>query len=223
MAPKTQTIRVWSPPGFFSYPFLAVVDSGRQYSDDSFKTDLLIPKAIFKEKGKELQDAVIEVGKAHFGSTYKLKGGKQRSPFKDTDSDDAIENDRMKGCILIRAKAKPRKRGAQILPAIRPMIIGPRKVGDKFPQLSEEQIQAIKGGDWGCLQLGVYAYDQKKDGFEGGVTFGLNAVQYWKEGEALGQGRSQILETAQELECDVDEAGAADGVTDSDDDDESIV
>lgn len=205
---KKERTLVWTPVGRFSYPFFVTPDSGRQYSDDKYKSDLLIPKPVFKEHGKELQDAVLQVGRDHFGTKFDLKSGKWRIPFKDTDKDDTVV-EAFKNSILIRAKSKRR-----------PQFVGPRKINDKFPDLTEAEIAAIAGGHWGTLYVSIFAYDQKG----GGVTLGLNAVQYWKADEAFGQGRSRMLETISELEAEIDEATAEDvDSSDEEEDSDSIV
>lgn len=186
MATKKNTVTLWTPPGRVSYPFFTGPDVGRQYSDNKYKGDLLIPKAIFKEKGKELQDAVLQVGRDKFGTKFKLVGSPYKTPFKDTDKDDNLAEPALRNAIMIRAKATRQ-----------PMFIGPRKDGNGvFPTLSSEKVAAIKGGDWVLFNVGVFAYEQQG----GGVTFGLNGVQFWKEGEGFGQGRSQLMKTAEELE-----------------------
>lgn len=201
---KKPRVQLWTPPLRLSFPYLVTPDTGRQYSDNKYKTDGLIYKPLFKEKGKPLQDAVLEVGREYFGKTFSLKG-KWKTPFKDTDTDDKIENEAMKNAILIRAKSDRK-----------PIIMGPRKVGGKFLELTPEELQNVKGGDWAVLNVTVYPYDQSG----GGVTLGLNAVQYWKSDEGFGQGRSKLLETAEELEAEIDEATNEDVL---EDEDESIV
>lgn len=199
---KIERVQLWTPPGRFSFPFLASVDSGRQYSDDAYKTDLLIPKAIFKEFGKEIQDAVLKVGRDKFGKDFKLQGSNYHVPFKDTDKDEAIENEAMKGAILVRGKAGPNKQ--KKTPARQPVIFGPRKVEGKFQMFTAAEIQNIKGGDWGKLEVAVFAYEGNKQ-IKPGVSFYLNAVQFWKEGDAFGQGRSRLMETAEELETELED------------------
>lgn len=212
-----ERVQLWIGPGRFSFPYFSEVDSGREFSDDAYKCDFLMTKADFKAKGKAIQDAVLKVGREAFGDKFKLKNGTHRTPFKDTDEDDKIENEAMKGCILIRAKSGPRKKAKK--PAIQPFFIGPRKdASGKFPALSKEEIAAIKGGDYGMINVTVYSYDQK----EGGVTLALNGVQFWKPGEAFGQGRSKLVESAEELEEDVDAATDEDAEETSDDDDSVI-
>lgn len=181
--------QLWTPAGRISFPFIAAPDTGREYSDNKYKTDLLIRKEAFKEHGKALTDAVIEVGKAYFGDKFTLKG-KWKTPFKDTDTDDKIVNEAMKNCILVRAKASKQ-----------PDVIGPRKNSDgKFPILSPEEIQALKGGDWCVLNVTVFPYDQSG----GGIALGLNAVQFWKTDTGFGQGRSKVLDSAEELDSPLD-------------------
>jgi len=202
---KKPRITLWTPPGMFSWPYFTEVDSGRQYSDDAYKVDLLIPKPDFLAEGKELQDAVLSVGKDYFGAEFKLKNGKYKTPFKDTDQDVKIQNERQKNAILIRAKSGPNK--AKNKPAVQPEFIGPRRGSQgRFAKLTDEQIAALKGGDWGRLNVTVYPYDQQG----GGVTLALNGVQFWKEGEPFGQGRSQLYTTASELEVELEEAGVED-------------
>jgi len=181
--------QLWTPAGRISFPFIAMPDTGREYSDNKYKTDLLIRKEAFKEHGKALTDAVIEVGKAYFGDKFTLKG-KWKTPFKDTDTDDKVVNEAMKNCILVRAKASKQ-----------PLIIGPRKNSDgKFPELSPEEVQALKGGDWCVLNVTVFPYDQSG----GGIALGLNVVQFWKTDTGFGQGRSKVLDSAEELDSPLD-------------------
>jgi len=205
---KKARMTLWTPPGRVSFPFFAAPDQGRQYSDNKYKADLLIKKEAFKTSGKALQAAVLDVGKQAFGPDFKF-GGKWKTPFKDTDKDDKVVNDIMKGCIMLRAKSTKA-----------PMFIGPRKDPEtgRFPELTEEEILAIKGGDWCVFNVTVYPYDQSG----GGITLGLNAVQFWKSDTGFGQGRSVLLTTANELEVELDSATDT-TVAPSSDADDSVV
>lgn len=197
---KSNRATLWTPPGFFSYPYFSEVDTGRDLSDEAYKVDFFITKAEMAKSGKALQDAVLEVGKAEFGSKFSLTGA-FKTPFKDTDTDDKLTDPRLKGCIMIRAKSGPKrdkKTKSIISPAKQPGFYGPTK--DK---LSVEAIREIKGGDWGLLNVNVYAY---KVGGNSGVTLALNAVQFWKKGESLGQGVTKVLDTMQELEVELQDA-----------------
>lgn len=205
MALKKPKMQIWTPPGRISFPFFVAPDTGRQYSDDKYKTDLLIEKATFKEKGSALQAAVLDIGKQHFGDKFTIKNSKWKIPFKDTDTDEKIVNDVMKNCILIRAKTTKQ-----------PVFMGPRKGADgRFIPLTEKQIAELKGGDWCCLNVTVFPYDQSG----GGIALALNAVQFWKTGEGFGQGKSTVIESAVELEAELDAAP----VVVAGDDDDSIV
>lgn len=171
-----------TPLGRLSYPFLDKRDEGRQYSDNKFKTDLLIPKDVWKKEGKALTEAVLAVAKEHYGKAMKLKDFKH--PFKDMDLDpDCSENE--KGHIMIRAKA-----------INAPIVVGP----DKKP-LSPERVQALKGGDYAKLAVVPFPYSQQG----GGVSLGLNAVQFAREGEAFGQGRTASIEVFEEMEVTTDD------------------
>lgn len=191
-------IKVLTPPGTLSYPHLASPDEGKTNSDGKYKTDLLIKKADWKEKGKELRQAVLKVGRRHFGDeNLQLKDF--ANPFKDTDAlENYSENDRTKGCILLRAKTE-----------YVPSVIGPDK-----EELSEEDIAKIKGGDTARLVVEVYPYDND----EGGVTVGLNLVQFIQTGKALGQGNAAALALVDEI--DPDDMDIDDPDTDDEDEDE---
>lgn len=208
--PKDKYVSVWVGPGRFSFPSLVTPDTGREFSDNKFKTDLVIQKAVFKEKNRAIIDAVLKVGKEQFGEKFKLAANsKFRNPFKDSDTDEKITIDSMKDSIIVRAKSKNR-----------PVFISGRKGADgRFAELNEEQIKNIKGGDWGKILVSVFAYTQAP----GGVSFGLQAVQFGGVGEAFGQGKTRILESAEEMETeldDVDDDDVIPGVAAEDDDEE---
>jgi hypothetical protein len=184
--------RVVTPEGRISFPYLAAPDTGREYSDDKYKADLLIDKEVWKSSphAKKLKAAVIKVAQ----QTWPSKGIETledfKHPFKNTDS---IRNcpENMKNCILIKAKSN-----------FAPIIVGPRKNEDgDFEDLSEKAVKAIKGGDWGRFSVAVVPYTQSG----GGVTLCLNVVQFKQEGEPLGEGRSKSLENLDEFEVDVDD------------------
>lgn len=190
---KKEQVLLWTPCGMFSYPYFDKPDSGREYSDDQYKTDLFIPKALFKEQGKELQDAVLKVGREAFGKDFSLKSPKFRTPFKDTDTDDDVTNERQTDCIMIRSKAG--KKGA-VDKNKQPNFLGPKK-----NMLTADEIRLIKGGDWGRLYVAVYAYKGSKSVIPG-VSLALRAVQFWKTDEGFGQGIGQLMETVTELEAE---------------------
>lgn len=213
---KDDIVRVtlWTPPGMASWPYIAKPDVGNtRYSDNKCKTDHFIKKETFKLKGKALEDAVKTVGKAFFGEDYKITNPKWRSPFKDTDKDETIQYDNQKGCIMIRAKTSGG--GTTGKPAKLPDVIAARKDSSgSFPKLSKDEIAEIKGGDTVALNITVYPYAASKEKdtkdekgrtvpgkvIPGGISFGLNMVQFIKAGEGFGQGNARAMETAEEYE-----------------------
>jgi len=210
---KKPQVLIWTPLGQFSFPYFAEPDRGRQYSDGQFKTDLFTPKAIFKDKGKALQEAVLQVGRDHFGTDFKLTSAKYRIPLKDTDKDDDVAMEAQKNCIMMRAKA-----GKKDDPKNRPpTVLGPRKVNGVFPVLTKEEVGEIKGGDWGRLHVAVYPYDGNKQ-IVPGVSFSLRGVQFAKVGEGYGQGNAALYSTIEEIEEELEDVGNAPEVEDGDED-----
>lgn len=183
---KTEKVQVWSPPGRLSFPSILAPDVGREFSDGKYHTDLIITKADFKAKGAALQQAVLDVGKATFGTKFSLRGDFY-VPFSDLDQDEKV-GEQFKGCVKIRAKAKNK-----------PNLIAPTLVNGKPVALSPDKAALIKGGDWALLYVNVFSWEK---GGKGGVSLGLNGVQFWKAGEGFGQGTSMMMETAEELPVD---------------------
>jgi len=208
---KKKLIRIWTPPGIFSFPHFAAPDVGREYSNGKYRTDFFMKKETFKKEGQKLQEVVLQVGRDTFGSEYSFKPScKFKNPFKDSDKNEKVL-EQFKGCIVIKPNGAMDKNTKK---PVQPRIIGPRKgVDGRFPLLTVDEIAAIKGGDWGCLYVAVIPYFQQG----GGITLGLNAVQFWKTGEAIGGGNSAFLESAEELE-NVVESPTSESVADSDDD-----
>lgn len=200
-APKQKAKLLWTPRGMLSFPYFVEPNRDPTYGQDKFMTDLLIPKAIFKETGKELLLAVLECGNKAFGTTHKtLKDAKWKSPFKDTDSIEKVADERMRGHYIVRAKSKQQ-----------PAFIGPMLTAEKqIIHLTAAEISALKGGDWGKLYVSIFSYPQQG----GGVSFGLNGFQFWKTGEGFGQAGRIPLSTVEELEVELDDAEpAGDGKT----------
>jgi hypothetical protein len=192
---KISVIRVG--PGRFSYPFLAEPNSGGLYPTDQYQTDFLIEKKVFNEKCKELQDKVLELGTELLGDDYTLdtKTCPYHVPFRDTDlpnNKGVMVPEAQRGCILIKAKVKDGNPPPTILAPTRP-----DKTKD-FPSLTLDEVKEIKGGDWGYINVSVFAYEAG----DGGVSFGLQGGQFWKKGTPFGQGISAVLESAEDLEVD---------------------
>lgn len=180
---KDNKVKCTSPLGMFSFPYLAAPDSGRPESDNKHKVDLLIKKEVFKTEGKAMTEAVLQVAREYFGKP-KIQLKDFKNPFMDMDTVDGAD-DRTKGHIRVRAKSE-----------YQPLIVGADK-----EELSADDIKKIKGGDFGRIVCVAYPYSQQG----GGVTLGLNLVQYARPGEALGQGRKAYLDMIDEIEVTLDD------------------
>lgn len=184
--------RLLTPEGRFSYPYLSAPDTGREYSDDKYKVDLLIDKEVWKnsEAAKKLKAAVLATAKKQPWGRDVESFDDFKHPFKTTDS---IRNcpENMKNCILIRAKS-----------TFAPMVVGPKKNEDgDWDELNEKQVKELKGGDWGKLLVAIVPYSQQG----GGVSLCLDIVQFKQNGTPLGDGRSASLNLLDEMEVETDE------------------
>lgn len=200
---KSDKVIVYSPLGRFSYPYFTAPDTGRANSDNKFKTELMIPKAVWAKEGQEMIAAVLSVAADYFKKPkIQLKdlvstiiedgveSKKRRHPFTDM----ALEKDTpdvWKDCVRLRAKSD-----------FEPWFIGPKKGADgKFPRLTKEEIAELKGGDYGRLCCVVYSYSQQG----GGVTLGLQGVQFAHAGEAVSQGATKQIEGFSEIAVELDD------------------
>lgn len=197
-----EKVTITTPIGRLSFPYLAEPDSGRQYSDDKYKTDILIPKPVWVEQAKGVIEAVLKVGREYFGNP-KLQLKDFKNPFFDMDNDSDCP-DFAKGHVRLRAKSQ-----------FAPVVIGPKKGTDgRFPVWDKEQIAKIKGGDHARIVCAVYGYPQQG----GGVTLGLNVVQFAYEGGAIGQGVTELINSIDEIEVEIDDPAE---MTDTEDSQES--
>ncbi len=179
---KKESLRCVTPVGKLVFPYLAEPDSGRQYSDDKFKTDILFPKETWQEAGKELRQTVLKAAQAFYGKPMKF--AEFAHPFKDGDTK---PQDYYKGNYYITAKS-------QFLTTV---------VGADKKEFSLDRIKRIKGGDFARLVVSVYPYTQG----EGGITCGLEVVQFSHEGDALSGGRSVSLNMLDDLEVELEDLG----------------
>jgi len=191
---KAKAPKIVTPIGRLSYPYLNEPDSGRENSDNKYKTDLLIPKATWKAEGKTLKEAVLAVGR-EFYKDKSLELSDFANPFKDTDKLEKYSDiEEVKGCILIRCKSE-----------FKPTLVNAQK-----EEMSEAQRKEIKGGDYARLVVAVYPYPNG----EGGVTLGLNLVQFVKPGEAFGGGKAAALAQIDEIEIEPDDIDTEDSEED---------
>lgn len=204
------------PPGRCSYPFLTKTDTGREYSDDAYKFDHLIPKAIWnakKAKGENagktykqiVEDAILAVWGDLVGAPEKGKpawklSDVKKHPIKDLALDPKTAPN-MKDYIMMRCKSGPHGN----TPAQRPLIVGLEKGTDGLPkELPMTEVMKIKGGDWVEPIVDVYYYTQSG----GGVTFGLTTVRFLKPDEPFGRNAAQHLGLLEDVE--VTEEGFSD-------------
>jgi hypothetical protein len=179
--------------GRFSFPSLSEPNSHPEYGDNKYQTEILIPKEVFKKEGKALLKAVLECAQEHMKVTVKGKKVKPtklnqfKNPFRDGDAIYEEKGyDSYADCMAIRAKSQ-----------YQPIIIDAEK-----NDMTAEQIEAIKGGDYGRLLLNPYFYPQQG----GGITFGLQLVQFWKAGEAFGGvAKDELISEVSELEVPLEE------------------
>lgn len=189
---------IYTPIGIGAWLYLVKPDIGRKESSGKFSVELYVPKADFLKDGKDMVTAVTNVAREGLGNK-KLNLNDIQNPFKDMDTvKDCPEW--AKGTYRIRAKAGRKDMAEADWNNFRPTVIAPRKVDEKFPIYSLEQIKEIKAGDFMRLICSVYTYEQKG----GGVALGLNFVQFVKEGKALGQGKMKAIENLDEVEVTVD-------------------
>lgn len=189
-AKKSKAVKIVTPIGRLSYPYLNETDSGRENSDNKYKTDLLITKDVWKKEGKALKEAVLLVGRK-FYKDKSLELSDFANPFKDTDVLKKYSDSKeIKGHILIRCKSE-----------FLPIVVNAQK-----KELSDAERKQIKGGDYARLVVAVYPYPNG----EGGVTLGLNLVQYVKPGAALGGGKAAALAQIDEIEIEPDDIDTED-------------
>lgn len=205
---KSDKVLVVSPVGRINYPFLLKKDEGRKYSSGKFSIDLMFDKTRWFSKnddeikkgltGKELRLAVLKVGRAHFKDAA-LQLADFANPFKDGDvKEDAGEH--LKGQIIIRAKSE-----------FKPLVFNAAKA-----EMTDEEIGKIKSGDFARAVYSIYPYTQG----DGGVTCGLQYLQFQQVGPAIGGGRTAALALLSELEVDLGDMPADDEAPASDEDED---
>ena len=198
---KKTSVRYATPVGRFSYPYLTKTKDGGEYPSFTYETDLLVKKSDMNSpEGKALVLAILqEAAEIHgkkFKSVWDIPG---HIPLKDMDVYDEGErepSDHEKGCIRIRAKrpkGNPQK-GTKPTP---PSIVGPNK-----QELSAEQKEELKGGDYGRLSVTLWSWGK---GAKKGVSMNLEAVQFWKSGEAFGVGKAASLSVFDEMEVPLED------------------
>lgn len=199
VATKKKVKLATTPIGVLNYLYLTKPDTGREYSDNKYKFDLLFNKDRWQEEGKPLRQIVIMEAREFFGNPN-IKSIKEfKNPFKDGDEKD-MEKEASKpyaNHIYITVKSK-----------FKPKVLGPDKKA-----LSDEQIESLKSGDYGRAVVAVIGYKQKG----GGITLALNVLQFARAGKAIGGGASAAsIELLDELEIELDDVDLDGGDVDAD-------
>lgn len=210
---------VKTPVGICNYIFFTQPDSGRQYSDDKFKCDIMFDMETWKDHAdmKELRKQVLAVGRKAIadGTISKLQGelkGKDpddikaadiklkhfANPFK-TGNDKDMSNEAYH-CYKDKMFITPKKHVDQVEKQGLDRIV---VIGPNGKELSDEEVSRIKSGDYIRAVVSVYPYSQQG----GGVTLGLETVQFAKVGEALFTGgvKAAAMNVLDELDIDLEE------------------
>lgn len=177
-----------------------------QYNDGTkFRVDIAWKKDKFKADplGIQLLKATLAVGKAFF-KDQSLTLQDFKHPFLDGDESDWKP---VEGCFFCRPSSQ-----FQIA------VCGPGGFEDKW---SESQIRSIKAGDFARLVVNPFPYPTNG----GGISFGVNALQFVQVGKALEGGNLKALKVFEEVEVDIDSLGfetAADGEDDDEENEQPV-
>lgn len=187
--------------GRLNFVYLAKPDSGREYSNDKYKVDLLFSKEKWQDDDcKQMRVAAIMEAR-HFFKNDKIKSISEfKSPFKDGDEKD-----------MDKESSKPYKGHWYITinSNFKPKVLGP----DKQP-MSDTEVEAIKSGDYARAVCAVVGFKQKG----GGITFAMNVLQFARVGEAIGGGASAAsMELLDELEIDLEDVDLESSSDDAED------
>ncbi len=193
MATKEKAKKHMTPAGRLYYPYLNKPDTGKMYSDDKFKTGLIVKKEAVHKSG--LLDEVKK-----FLAEHKLDINAANYPIKDLASEDArAKKDFASGefadCYLITAKS----------------LFPVKLVDAKLNKVPEEIAEKIKGGDDAKIAFTMKFYTSNNKAIGKGVSFYLTDAQYIGENEAIGGGSTPFGE----LEVVAEEESSAEDSTDA--------
>lgn len=180
-AGKGLTIKLVTGLGKFAYPHLVVPNSSGEFPSDKFEIKHLMPKASWKEAGANLREAIMAVARDKYGPDIAKTLKDFPNPLSDGDTKD---QDYYKGMVIITPKSSSK-----------PRVLGPKK-----NILTDDEVKAIKGGDYGRLVVSIYGYTKGK----GGIGIGLEAVQFSHVGEAIGGGNAAAINLLDDLEVELD-------------------
>lgn len=191
---KSERVKTATPIGRLSYPYLLETKSSGQYPSDQFECELLCTLEEFNGPvGRALQDKVVDLYNTNAYAECE-SWDELESPFKIIPAADSPTGEEV---VRIRARTD-----------YKPDVVDAQK-----QLMTEEQVGEIKGGDYGRLVVVPYYWEKK----EGGVSLSLEMVQFWKAGEAFGQGNAEALETLDELEVELEDLDDAQEEDDDED------
>ena len=192
---------IWTPKGRLSFPNLVYPLTESKYPTQigSYNATLYIHEAEWRPKAELIESTMLWVGKEVHGSKFTLTNPAYRIPITNMNKMDDVDptwKDHYK--VVARSSRRPNNKDA-----VPPRLYGPTKNAAGLWDLDVVTAEEIKGGDYGLLKIFVYAYDRGPT--SKGISFGLNAFQFWKHGNALGGGGA--LKGITTLETDIEEEG----------------
>ena len=169
-----------TPIGRLSFPSIIEANTKGQYPTNKWQTDFFISfeDAAKNDDWQKLVDAVKKVASANSDDEIKL-------PLIDVNtlSDERkikLPEEVRKNHFMLRARS----------------IFCPLILGVDAKQLPVEEGKKIKGGDY--AMLGVQPFYYKQQG--GGVSLGLQVVQFVKSGKAFSQAKEKMIQLFDEVE-----------------------
>lgn len=156
------------------------IETSGSYPSNKFVVTGLISKKDWKrdEQTQKMKEAVLKVGRAFFDDED-LELDDFTNPFNPIKEMSGTNEDKENpiyaeypGGFQFKVKSEFKPGGFHL----------PAKQGEAPKQMTEKEIEAIKGGDYLYLGLSVYAYTQSG----GGVTMGLQNFMFAAVGDPLG-------------------------------------
>src|SRR4051812_41030830 len=177
-----------TPPGLASFVHLDAPDSGREFSDDKFKLDLLFDK---DTDLTVLKNAVKEAAIAMWGDKVNFK--ELALPFKDGNEKSQYEGYAGRRYVTLKTKKRPGIVGPDLKPLPEGVkIFGGCKVRANITAYTYVSTEKVRGED------GKRNTEQVN-----GVSFALNHVQLIKEGTPFGGGGVALSDAFDAVEPDL--------------------
>lgn len=197
----SQSLFVLTPPGRLGHPqFLTPNPTSAKYNAGKYTTILYVSNTNFQDYGEKFVNSILEVGRSYFGNPdlgimdfknplnkevngkYILNSTGEMTDEKRAKLPDAV----MKDHIVLNFKG----------------INKPKLYGCEAPitELSEEVANNMGAGDWARLSVSIFPYAQSG----GGVSAGLNAVQFIRTAERFSQSGNKTVEMFESMEVPAD-------------------